>query len=62
MIKNEITYVESRKCISNDQKIQDDHNKLARLCSYEYKEIVKNRLKKVYIAFRINIAGNSYAS
>ena len=56
--QNEIVYIESGKWASTDQKIRDDHNKLARLCSHGYNEIVKGRLRKVYIAFGINIAGN----
>ncbi|CAG8708985.1 12526_t:CDS:2, partial [Dentiscutata heterogama] len=56
----EVAYVESGKWDSNDKKICDDHNKLAKLCSYGYKEIVKERLKKVYIAFGVNIAGNKF--
>ncbi|CAG8491393.1 4736_t:CDS:2 [Cetraspora pellucida] len=53
--KYEVAYVENGKW--DDQKISDDHNKLAKLGSYGYKKIVKGRLKEVYIAFGINIAG-----
>ncbi|CAJ0749649.1 15563_t:CDS:2 [Entrophospora sp. SA101] len=59
--QNEIVYIESGKWASTDQKIRDDHNKLARLCSHGYNEIVKGkRLRKVYIAFGINIAGSNF--
>ncbi|CAJ0760787.1 19204_t:CDS:2, partial [Entrophospora sp. SA101] len=58
--QNEIVYVESGKWVSTDQKIRDDHNKLAKLCSHGYNEIVKGKLRKVYIAFGINIAGSKF--
>ncbi|CAJ0644342.1 5009_t:CDS:2 [Entrophospora sp. SA101] len=60
--QNEIVYVESGKWECDDKKIHDDHNKLVKLCSCGYDEIVKKtpreQLHKFYIAFGINIAGD----
>ncbi|CAG8612566.1 8300_t:CDS:2, partial [Racocetra persica] len=59
---NELVYIESGKWKSDDEKIHYDHNKLARLCLYGYKEIskktIKDQLQKIYISFGINIAGD----
>ncbi|KAF0515997.1 hypothetical protein F8M41_017240 [Gigaspora margarita] len=60
---NEIVYAESGKWNCNEDKILEDHNKLVRFCIDSYKEIskkhVKDVLRKNYIAFGINIAGEN---
>ncbi|CAH1767775.1 12422_t:CDS:2 [Entrophospora sp. SA101] len=59
---NEIVYGESGKWNCNEEKILDDHNKLVRFCIDGYKEISKKRekddLRKNYIAFGVNVAGD----
>ncbi|CAJ0831785.1 5652_t:CDS:2 [Entrophospora sp. SA101] len=57
----EIVYFESGKWKSNDNKILDDHNKLAQFCLDGYDEIEKKCITEVlyknYMGFGVNVAG-----
>src|SRR6266545_6750932 len=61
---NEVTYIESSKWQTSDQKIFDDHNKLVRLTldrfQYLLKKYVKNVLRDNFIGFGISIAGKYF--
>src|SRR6266542_1808703 len=61
---DEITYIKSSKWQVNDQKIFDDHNKLARLTldgfQYLLKKYVKDVLHDNFIGFDISIAGEYF--
>src|SRR6266540_2875892 len=61
---DEVTYIESSKWQVSDQKIFDDHNKLARLIldrfQYFLKKYVKDVLRDNFIGFGISIAGEYF--
>ena len=61
---DEVTYIESSKWQTSDQKIFDDHNKLVRLTldgfQYLLKKYVKDVLRDNFIGFGINIAGEYF--
>src|SRR6266496_5072520 len=61
---DEVTYIESSKWQTSDQKIFDDHNKLVRLTldgfQYLLKKYVKDILHDNFIGFGISIAGEYF--
>ena len=62
--QDKVIYIESSKWQANDQKIFDDHNKLARLTldgfQYLLKKYVKDILRNNFIGFNISIAGEYF--
>ncbi len=61
---DEVAYIESSKWQASDQKIFNDHNKLARLTldgfQYLLKKYVKDILRNNFIGFGISIAGEYF--